>query len=98
MAVADTVRAEARETVQRLRDLGMARIVMLTGDQAAAAQTVADALGIEEIHSGLLPTDKVEAVAKLQRTVAPAAMVGDGINDAGLACESSASSKHASAS
>ena len=82
VAVADTVRPEAHSAVRRLQELGVERIAMLTGDHAAAAQAVADALGITEIRSGLLPADKVETVRRLQREAAPVAMVGDGINDA----------------
>jgi len=82
VAVEDTVRPEAGETIQLLRDLGVKRIAMLTGDHQAAAQSVADALGIEETLSGLLPADKVDAVKKIEQETAPVAMVGDGINDA----------------
>ncbi|MFH1268186.1 MAG: cation-translocating P-type ATPase family protein [Planctomycetota bacterium] len=82
VAVEDTVRAEADETIQRLRNLGIGRIVMLTGDNEAAARSVAETLSIEDARSGLLPADKVEAVRQIQREAAPVAMVGDGINDA----------------
>ena len=82
VAVEDTVRPEAAETIGLLRDLGVKRIAMLTGDHQAAAQSVADALGIEETESGLLPADKVEAVNRIRHQAAPVAMVGDGINDA----------------
>ena len=82
VAVRDTVRAEAWESIHRLRALGIRRIAMLTGDHPAAAQTVADELGIEEPQSGLLPADKVEAVRRIGREAGPVAMVGDGINDA----------------
>ena len=82
IAVADTVRPEAGETVARLRELGVSRISMLTGDNQRAAQTVADQLAIGEFQSGLLPADKVEAVRRLQREAPPVAMIGDGINDA----------------
>ncbi|HUT93112.1 MAG TPA: cation-translocating P-type ATPase family protein [Thermoguttaceae bacterium] len=82
VAVEDTVRAEAAGTIRRLRELGIERIVMLTGDNEAAARSVADALEIEEVRSGLLPTDKVEAIRRIEREAAPLAMVGDGINDA----------------
>jgi Cu+-exporting ATPase len=82
VAVSDTVRPEAKETIRQLRDVGIQRIVMLTGDNEAAARSVAEALSIEEARAGLLPTDKVEAVREIQRTAAPVAMVGDGINDA----------------
>ncbi len=82
IALRDTVRPEAAAAIARLRELGVGRIVMLTGDHAAAAHAVAAALGIDQIQSGLLPADKVEAVRQLQREAGPVAMVGDGINDA----------------
>ena len=81
-AVTDTIRPEAREAIQRLRRLGIGRILMLTGDHEAAARAVAEALGIDEMQSGLLPQDKVAVVRQVQRESAPVAMVGDGINDA----------------
>ena len=82
VAVGDTIRPEAKQTVSGLRELGIRRIVMLTGDNAAAARSVADALEIEESESGLLPTDKVDAVRRIAVDASPVAMVGDGINDA----------------
>jgi len=82
VAVEDTIRADARSTVERLKGLGVRRVVMLTGDNAAAAQAVASEVGIEEVRSELLPDDKVQAVRELQEKVGPVAMVGDGVNDA----------------
>ena len=82
VAVRDTIRPEAGPAIQRLRALGIDRIAMLTGDHEAAARWVADVLGIDEVHSGLLPQDKVELVRRVQGEASPAAMVGDGINDA----------------
>ena len=82
VGVQDTVRPEARGTVDGLRALGIQHLAMLTGDHAEAARPVADALGMEEVHSELLPQDKVNAVKEMQRVAAPVAMVGDGINDA----------------
>ncbi|NQT51532.1 cation-translocating P-type ATPase family protein, partial [bacterium] len=82
VAVEDTVRPDAREALDGLRALGVARVVMLTGDNAAAAAAVADGLGITDARSGLLPADKVAAVRQLQEEASPLAMVGDGINDA----------------
>lgn len=78
----DTVRPEAKKAVHRLSHLGVRRIAMLTGDHAAAARTVAEAVGISDVRSDLLPTDKVEAIRQIQREFRPVAMVGDGINDA----------------
>jgi Cu+-exporting ATPase len=82
VALEDTVRPEARAAVDRLRQLGIGRVAMLTGDNAAAAQAVAGAMGITEVGSGLLPEAKVEAVRRLRKEASPVAMVGDGINDA----------------
>jgi len=82
VAVEDTVRPEARETIRRLRHLGIGRIGMLTGDNEAAARSVAEALSIDDVGSGLLPADKVEAIRQARREAAPVAMVGDGVNDA----------------
>src|SRR5690606_4034334 len=64
---------------------GIDRIVMLTGDNAAAAQSIADQLGtpgIDDVRAGLLPDDKVSAIRELRRDGARVLMVGDGVNDA----------------
>jgi len=82
IAVEDTVRPEAREAIHRLKHLDINPIVMLTGDNAGAAEAVAAAVGIKSCHSGLLPADKAQFLRDLQSTVSPLAMVGDGINDA----------------
>jgi Cu+-exporting ATPase len=82
VAVEDTPRAEARAVVEDLRRVGIGRIAMLTGDNEAAARSVAGGLSIDEVESGLLPADKVEAVRRIAAGGAPVAMVGDGINDA----------------
>lgn len=82
VAVKDTVRGEAATAVRRLRELGVERIVMLTGDNRAAAGTVAEGLGIDDVRAALLPADKVAAIKEIQREAGPTVMVGDGINDA----------------
>ena len=82
IAIADALRDEAKATVAALRRLGMARVVMLTGDNEATARAVADAAGVDEWHAGLLPQDKVTAVQELTSRYGPVAMVGDGVNDA----------------
>lgn len=82
IAVADTVRVDAAAMVSRLHDAGVKRVVMLTGDVAPVAQTVAAATGIDDVRAGLLPEGKVEAIAELQRAGHTVAMVGDGVNDA----------------
>jgi Cd2+/Zn2+-exporting ATPase len=81
IAVADTVRASSREAIAHLRQAGMHRLVMLTGDMASTAQRIGDEVGVTEVRAELLPEDKVAAVRELQQR-GPVAMVGDGINDA----------------
>ena len=81
IVVADTVRSEARDAVQALRQMGM-RIVLLTGDTSSVASTVASSLGIGEVQAELLPEDKLRWITRLVDGGEVVAMVGDGINDA----------------
>ncbi len=81
IAVRDELRPEAGAVVADLRQLGIERVVMLTGDNQRTATALGDAAGIDEIHAELLPTDKVRIVEQLARH-GNTAMVGDGINDA----------------
>lgn len=80
-AVADTLRPQAAEAVAELRALGIVP-VMLTGDHAAAARAAAQEAGIAEVQAGLLPEQKLAAIAALQQKHGMTAMAGDGINDA----------------
>ncbi len=82
LSVADSVREEARQTVNELRRLKIEHLVMLTGDDAATAKGVANEVGVTELRAGLLPEDKVAAVHELLASYGAVAMVGDGINDA----------------
>lgn len=82
LAVADQVRPAAPGLLATLKRLGVAATVMLTGDNDATAQTVAQLVGIETVYSDLLPEDKVDIIQKLQQRYRAVAMVGDGINDA----------------
>ncbi|MGK5738021.1 heavy metal translocating P-type ATPase [Micromonospora sp. URMC 103] len=81
LAVADVVKPTSRAAVARLRDLGL-RPVLLTGDNETVARAVAAEVGIDEVIAEVLPADKVDVVARLQREGRVVAMVGDGVNDA----------------
>ncbi len=81
LAVADTIKPDARAAVQELRALGV-EVTLLTGDHSAAARIVAGAVGIARIEAGLDPRAKAERIAALRAEGARVAMVGDGINDA----------------
>ncbi|XZN94520.1 MAG: heavy metal translocating P-type ATPase [Microcoleus sp.] len=82
IAVADTLRPEAANTIKRLTKLGVEHIIMLTGDNQQTAQYIAHELGIKEVYAELLPEDKVAVIQRLQKQYQTVAMVGDGINDA----------------
>ncbi|EMA13066.1 zinc-transporting ATPase [Haloarcula marismortui ATCC 33800] len=82
IAVADEVRPEAKATVSRLRDLGVERTVMLTGDNERTAGAIAREVGIDDYQAELLPDEKVAAIDDLVAEYENVAMVGDGINDA----------------
>jgi Cu+-exporting ATPase len=81
LVVADTVKATSAQAITQLRGLGLTP-VLLTGDNAAVARTVADQVGIEEVIAEVLPADKVDVVRWLQDEGRTVAMVGDGVNDA----------------
>ena len=81
IAVADTVKDDAREAVGRLHAMGL-RTVMLTGDNQRTAEAVGRSVGVDEVIAGVLPDGKKEAVEALRGRFGAAAMVGDGINDA----------------
>ena len=82
LAVADRVRPTAAGLLDRLRQLGISETVMLTGDNDATAQTVAQTVGVDTVYANLLPEDKVGVIQQLQQQYRTVAMVGDGINDA----------------
>ncbi len=80
LAFADTARTGAREAVAQLHRQGF-HVAMLSGDHRDAAEAVAAELGIEDVRAGLLPAEKLAAIAELRQR-GPVAMVGDGVNDA----------------
>jgi P-type E1-E2 ATPase len=82
IGIADTVREEMRESLHSLKNGGVKKVVMLTGDSPEVARRVAESVGIDEWQARLLPQQKVEAIRKLQEEGYKVAMVGDGINDA----------------
>jgi len=82
LAIADEVRPAARRAVERLHDLGVEHVVMLTGDNEGTAHAIAEQAGVDDYRAELLPEDKVAAVEELQAEYGDVAMVGDGINDA----------------
>jgi heavy metal translocating P-type ATPase len=81
LLLGDELRRETPRAVQMLRKTGVSRIVMVTGDRADAAETIAAALDLDAVLADRVPADKVDAVAIEQRQ-SPTLMVGDGINDA----------------
>ncbi len=81
--IEDRIRADAPETIRELRQLGIRHLVMLTGDNPAAASAVGEALELDQVHAGLLPEEKVRHLEELvARSPGKTLFVGDGINDA----------------
>jgi len=82
IAVADEVRPAAKRTVERLHELGVEHVVMLTGDNEVTARAVGEAAGVDAVRAELLPEEKAEMVAALDEAFGGVMMVGDGVNDA----------------
>jgi Cd2+/Zn2+-exporting ATPase len=82
LGLADQPRDEAQPMLQQLRRLGVASLILLTGDNEHVATDVARRLGLTDYRAGLLPQDKVDVIAELTATHRAVAMVGDGVNDA----------------
>lgn len=82
LGVMDTPRKEARQTLSELKELGIQRMIMLTGDNQRVADAIASEVGLTDALGDLLPEAKVQAVQKLRQGEGKVAMVGDGVNDA----------------
>ena len=82
IGIADTIRAQAKDSLLRLRELGVEQPVMLTGDNERTAAAVAAQVGVSEYFAHLSPEDKSRKVAELQQRYGHVAMIGDGVNDA----------------
>ena len=82
IALGDELRFGIKNTLKKLKQMGIVRIVMLTGDNEMVAKTVAKEIGIEEFHANLLPEDKLNFIKNNLNSRYKIAMVGDGVNDA----------------
>ncbi len=82
IALMDTPRKEAKNTLEQLKKIGIKRMIMLTGDNQKVADAVAKEIGLTDAWGSLLPEEKVEAIKKLKDKESKVAMVGDGVNDA----------------
>jgi Cd2+/Zn2+-exporting ATPase len=82
ISLADTVRPGAERAIERLKRLGVERIVLLTGDNEGTARAIGEELGVDEVRAELLPAEKLESVEQLVERYGEVAMVGDGVNDA----------------
>ncbi|MFV9504068.1 MAG: heavy metal translocating P-type ATPase [Oscillochloridaceae bacterium umkhey_bin13] len=82
ITVMDRERETAAAQIAALRQAGIQRIVMLTGDNARVAEALGRRVGVDEVHAGLLPEDKLRKVQELNQRYGATAMVGDGVNDA----------------
>lgn len=82
LALADAVRPQARDAIERLKAAGITRLVMLTGDHPVTAEAIGREVGVTDIRAGLLPEQKLDVVRELQASGGVVAMVGDGVNDA----------------
>jgi Cd2+/Zn2+-exporting ATPase len=82
LGLADSLRSNAKTTMQELSNLGVQHLVMLTGDNQAVAQRIAGEVGLKDVRAELLPEQKLAAIKELGQRYGAIAMTGDGVNDA----------------
>lgn len=82
IAISDSMRENSPDFIKALKNSGISRVIMLTGDNEATAKTLAVSAGIDEFKAGLLPEEKMEILKELMKEVKYVAMTGDGVNDA----------------
>ncbi|NOY21919.1 MAG: cadmium-translocating P-type ATPase [Acidobacteria bacterium] len=85
LIIADEIKEDSAASVRKLKELGVKKVVMVTGDSRGVAESIAKQAGVDEVHAELLPEDKVSVIEKLQQETGgkgKVAFVGDGINDA----------------
>ncbi len=82
VSFADELRPEAKRVMERLHQLGVKQIMMISGDRQPIAQQIADKVGIDKVYAEKLPKEKIAVLDQLDNTERPVCMVGDGVNDA----------------
>lgn len=82
IAVSDQPKENARKAISKLKELGIKKIVMLTGDNKVTGEAIGRSIGVDEVRAELMPEDKISAIKALQEGHSAVAMVGDGVNDA----------------
>lgn len=82
VALLDTLRPDAPKAVAEFKKLGITRTIMITGDNATVAERIAKEAGIDEVHAGVMPEQKVELVKEARARYGAVMMIGDGVNDA----------------
>lgn len=82
IGIADVLRPDAPAVVRRLKELGVERVIMLTGDNQRVAEAIAEQIGVDDYYAGLMPEDKMDILRDEEARYGPVAMVGDGVNDA----------------
>lgn len=82
IAVADVLRSNSKQAIEKIKKAGIKKVIMLTGDNDRTARAIAGQVGLDDFRADLLPEDKVNAIRDLLREYGKVAMVGDGVNDA----------------